>query len=105
MNDPTRTHGLRPLNPCVSSPKSPAECPWSFVSEVNGYRYCREPGYVERWGHSPYCPPSIPPMNTLVCPWGFVHRTTPQLTLDEFCDNQRPAVNEGPEEKEDSPDD
>lgn len=46
MEDMSAMNGLRGLNPYIPRPRRLSECPWSFVSQHNGYRYCREPRLV-----------------------------------------------------------
>lgn len=59
-------------------------CEHSFISEVNGYRYCGDPEVHKASGYHPYCPDNQ--NNAFRCPKGFVSKTkvNPQSRLDDF---------------------
>lgn len=63
-------------------------CEHSFISEVNGYRYCGDPVVHKSHGYNPYCPDN--PNNAFRCPLGFTShvKTIHQASLLEFMVDQ-----------------
>ena len=63
-------------------------CEHSFISQVNGYRYCGDPEVKKSHGCHPYCPDN--PNSAFRCPLGIKsqRKTIHQASLLEFLENQ-----------------